>query len=154
MSALSYHTKHCMALAKWASMQRGAVYPLHALVYIPNDGKRTPVSGRILKAMGMTKGVWDYLLAAPSRRVLWSTDEAGVHVGAHGLWIEMKSEDDELSKEQELWGRIVRKQRYATVVCRTWIAARDNILDYLGVPHTPSTTKGQEWLLPSTTSPA
>lgn len=145
MSALSYHTKQCRALAKWARFQENVVPQLRALVYIPNDGKRTPIAGRILKSMGMRKGVWDYLLAAPSHHTLWKAHCGATFVGAHGLWIEMKSEDDKLSDEQQLWERTADVNAYATVVCRTWIAARDNILDYLGVKHTPSTTKGKEW---------
>lgn len=137
MSALSYHTKQCQALARWARMQVNVVPQLLALVYIPMDGKRTPAAGGIMKSMGMRKGVWDYLLAAPCKRF--------GYLGTHGLWIEMKSEDDDLSEEQKLWQRIARNNDYATVVCRTWVAARDNILHYLGVKHTPSTTRGKEW---------
>lgn len=137
MSVLSYHTKQCMALAKWAAMQRTAVPPLRGLVYIPMDGKRTRAAGGILKAQGMRAGVWDYLLAVMRERI----GEPPIA----GLWIEIKSPDDELSKEQQSWKDITNQYGYATVVCRTWIAARDNILDYLGVKHTPSTTKGKEW---------
>lgn len=141
MSALSYHTKQCQGLAEWAAMQVNAVPQLLSLVYIPNDGKRTPAAGGILKSMGMRKGVWDYLLACPS-----GVQPRGHEVWIrHGLWIEIKSEDDDLTKEQAFWQRIAKDNGYATVVCFTWIAARDNILDYLAVKHSPSTTKGKEW---------
>lgn len=141
MSALSYHTKQCKALARWARMQWNVVPQLRALIYIPMDGKRSPAAGAILKAQGMRAGVWDYLLGAPS-----GVQPRGFETRMrHGLWIEIKSEDDELSPEQKLWGEIERGLGYATVVCRTWVGARDNLLDYLAVKHTPSTTKGKEW---------
>lgn len=142
MSDLSYHTQQCIALAKWAAMQRNAIPALYALVYIPNDGKRTKAAGGILKAMGMRAGVWDYLLASPSKHTRYSSGEI---VRPHGLWIEMKSEDDDLSDEQQLWHKIALDNGYATVICRTWVAARDNILDYLGEKYSPSTPKGVQW---------
>lgn len=145
MSALSYHTKQCQALAKWAGMQRNSIPALYALVYIPNDGKRTPAAGGILKSMGMRAGVFDYLLAAPSRSACYPLRHVNGSGPAHGLWIEMKSEDDDLSEEQRLWNRIANDNGYATVMVRTWIAARDNILDYLGEKYTPSTKEGQAW---------
>ena len=46
--------------------------------HIPNEGKRSPHMGALLKRMGMRPGVSDVFVAYPSN-------------GKHGLWLELKA---------------------------------------------------------------
>ena len=46
-------------------------------LFIPNDGKRSPVLGAIYKRMGLRPGTSDIFIAIPNK----------TH---HGLWIELK----------------------------------------------------------------
>lgn len=110
-----------IALFDWAKMMRGK-YPEIALMHhIPNEGKRTVVTGAKLKAMGMKKGVPDIFLPVPRGKY-------------HGLYIELKREiGGKLSEEQYQWLKDLDKQGYAVTLCHGWRKAAVEIETYLKI---------------------
>ena len=74
------------------------------IVHIPNEGKRSVVTGAQLKAMGMQRGFPD--LFVPLARM-----------GYHGLFIEMKAGRGRLSEHQREWLRRLNEYGYAVAVC-------------------------------------
>lgn len=121
------------ALFRWAEGLE-PIYPqLMMLFAIPNGagvnhqrnrhGQRFSLEGAKLKREGMKQGVPDVFLAAPFGK--W-----------HGLFIEMKRVKKSLSKvtpEQLGWKTALEGMGYRVEICYGWEAARDVILDYLGV---------------------
>ncbi len=113
---------HQAALFCWAASSGLAVLEwLHA---IPNGGERNPIVAGNLKAEGVRSGVWDVSLPCPCGRYA-------------GLYIEMKKpgrqkeKDGGLSDKQVEFGQWVRLHHHMTVVCYTWIEARNAIEEYL-----------------------
>jgi hypothetical protein len=119
---------------QWARMQVCVHRELSLLVHITNEGKRSPAAAGIAKAMGLTKGVWDYLLPV-MRLVRYPTPISRAARPVGGLWIEMKKPKGKLTDEQKWWGDEMVKQGYATVVCYDWPQARAAILSYLRGNH-------------------
>ena len=74
------------------------------IVHIPNEGKRSVVTGAQLKAMGMQRGFPD--LFVPLARM-----------GYHGLFIEMKYGKGKLSDPQREWLSRLNNEGYAVCVC-------------------------------------
>lgn len=87
-------------------------------VHIPNEGKRSEISGAILKREGLRKGFPDLFFPIPSR-------------GYHGLFIEMKSRSGKVSAEQDEWLKILSENGYAVRVCYSADAAIETITKYL-----------------------
>lgn len=75
------------------------------ILHFPNEGKRTTSYGKMLKSMGMRKGVVDLFIAIPRR-------------GYGGAWIELKSADGVLSAEQKEFLDDMKEQNFYTHV--TW----------------------------------
>lgn len=72
-------------------------------VHTPNEGKRNPVTGNILKRMGMKKGFPDLFIYEP--------------VGCyHGLAIEMKSKKGRPTDEQKKWIARLNERGYAAYI--------------------------------------
>lgn len=90
------------------------------LFAIPNGGSRDAREGANLKASGVKAGVWD--LQLPIAR----------H-GFHGLWIEMKYGDNDLSEKQTEWGNRMLLAGWKVVVAWTAYDAEKAIADYLGI---------------------
>lgn len=112
--------KEQMTLIKWT--QQPAIrkaYPcLKLLFHIPNERKCSPQQGKILKLMGVKKGVPDLFLPVP--------------IGKYsGLWIEMKTENGKPLEEQMWWQTELTKQGYMAVICYGWIMASRTITDYM-----------------------
>ncbi len=87
-------------------MHRIKLHPLlsKVIIHIPNEGKRSPRYGKLLKDMGMRKGVFDLLIT----------------MGRHdyiGAWIELKSKHGKLTEEQMVFQNDMRAQNYFTAVC-------------------------------------
>jgi hypothetical protein len=74
----------CMAYARWAD---SLGLPLF---HIPNEGKRSLHFGRMLKLMGLRKGVPDFFL--PVMKKMYG-----------GLFLEMKRKKDYSKSEKEKW---------------------------------------------------
>lgn len=73
-----------LAVMEWVRLHpKLSPYVLH----IPNESKRSPRYGKLLKDMGMRKGVSDLFIALPRN-------------GYHGAWIEIKSDIGKVSPEQ------------------------------------------------------
>lgn len=75
------------------------------IIHFPNEGKRSIHYGKMLKSLGMRKGVVDLFIAVPKR-------------GYGGAWIELKSENGKLKPEQEAFLRDMKQQNFYTRV--TW----------------------------------
>ena len=89
--------------SKWKACE----YPeLRLLFHIPNGGCRTRTEGAILSAMGVKKGIPDLFL--PCAAGEW-----------HGLFIEMKTADGQMSGCQCEMFSALRAAGYAGEVCRS-----------------------------------
>lgn len=86
--------------------------------HFANERRCTPQEGRLLKRMGVKKGVADFFLALPMD-------------GKAGLWIELKVGTNKPSKEQEAF--LKRKASRGYEVACVWgtEAAREIIKAYL-----------------------
>lgn len=73
------------------------------IIHIPNEGKRSPRYGKILKDMGMRAGVSDLFIAMARH-------------GFNGAWIELKSKTGRLTKEQTEFLEDMKAQNYYTSV--------------------------------------
>lgn len=84
-----------------AVMQYVRNYPNIAkyVLHIPNESKRTPAYGGLLRAMGMRKGVSDLFIALPRK----------TH---HGAWIELKTTHGKPSKEQLSFLQDMARENY------------------------------------------
>lgn len=89
------------------------------LFAIPNGGKRSLRTAARLKKEGVTAGIPDIFLAAPSG-------------GRHGLFIELKRKDrGKVSTFQKASMAALEAAGYACVVAYGWEAAKQAIQDYL-----------------------
>lgn len=86
---------------------------------IPNEGKRSPVLGRLFKRMGMRAGTPDIFIPYPTK----------IH---HGLFIELKYGKNKPSPAQIKFIELLNQQGYLAVVCWGADAAIDVIVKYLG----------------------
>ena len=111
--------KHQAALCQWWGLQchRFGI-PENLLFAVPNGGARNVVTGAILKAEGVRRGIPDLFLAVPKDNY-------------HGLFIEMKTERGHLSKDQKEMIDILQKKGYDCVVCHGYEKAVAAILRYL-----------------------
>lgn len=106
-------------LFNWAESMCLIFPELQLMYHVPNEGKRSRITGSILRAMGLRKGVPDIVLPVPRG-------------GYHGLYVELKrKEGGKASKEQLWWLEQLDKQGYAVTICRGWVQASQNIIAYL-----------------------
>lgn len=114
------------ALIEWADMQPLARYTFKAgkvgdyLFAIPNGGARSAVTGSILKAEGVRKGICDLCFCLPNKKF-------------HGLFIEMKAQTKQarLSDAQKVWINRLNEVGYLAQVCYGFLEAKQTIEDYL-----------------------
>ena len=71
------------------------------------------------RQMGCRKGVPDLMLPIPSQ-------------GYHGLFLELKSKNGRLSKEQKAWINALNKFGYKAVVCKGFDEAKLELESYIG----------------------
>lgn len=95
------------------------------LFAIPNGGYRHKITAAILKREGAMAGVSDLFLAIPT----YSKLEPRLTI-YHGMFIEMKDEDGELSQYQKEFIAIMRED-YMCVVCNSFDSFKKEIEDYL-----------------------
>lgn len=86
--------------------------------HFANERRCTPQEGRMLKRMGVKRGVYDFLLAIPLN-------------GKAGLWIELKVGKNKPTKEQMEFGERKRQRGYDAVVVWGAEGAREAIKAYL-----------------------
>lgn len=85
---------------------------------IPNEARRSPVLGRLLKRMGLRSGVPDIFIPYPTKK-------------HHGLFIELKYGKNKATPAQsEFIGRLLQ-QGYEAKVCWGADAAIDAVIEYL-----------------------
>lgn len=111
-----------IALMNWVNLQ-----PLirDFFLHIPNEGPRSMRYGRILRLMGLRRGVSDYFLAYP----------VAPH---HGLWLELKrTKGGVVNESQMLWAGRMQGVGYAAVIVYGWEEAKNAITGYL---------KGEKWI--------
>ena len=78
---------HLMQWCTWAQSK----YPeLEAIYHVPNEGKRSAVTGGKLRQMGLRSGVPDICLPVPSGEYI-------------GLYIELKKVGGRLTDNQAVW---------------------------------------------------
>lgn len=89
------------------------------LYHIPNEGKRSRVTGARLVAEGLKRGVPDICLPV-------------ARGGCHGLYIELKRErSGRPTAEQTEWMDALMRQGYAVSLCHGWERAAGVIEEYL-----------------------
>jgi fructose/tagatose bisphosphate aldolase len=86
--------------------------------HFANERKCSMQQGRLLKRMGVKKGVADFFLALAIG-------------GFHGLWIELKTEKGKLTPEQLEFLMRKRQRGYSARVAHGSDEAKEAILDYL-----------------------
>lgn len=108
---------------------------LHA---IPNGGKRSAATGARLKAEGVKPGVLDLFLPVPVV-ILDKRYTCGISATSKllfatkcGLYIEVKTENGRLTKEQRKFINHCKSNGYAYTVVRSAQEGVDAILEYLG----------------------
>lgn len=126
-----------MALIQWADTCAQVRPELAQLRHIPNGGARDVRTGARLKAEGVRRGTWDYVLPVVVRERGMLTGDELPMIRWPGLWIELKVASERthkhggLSDAQLEFGRFLAAQGYATVVAYDWIEAREAIEAYL-----------------------
>lgn len=88
------------------------------LFVIPNEGLRNPITGALLKRMGMVKGIPDYFFFYPLG-------------GYHGLFIEFKYGNKKQTKEQKQFFEKAQDIGYKCIVVYSAKEAIDAIKEYL-----------------------
>jgi len=105
-------------LFKWAKLASARHPELALLFAIPNGGARDLITGAMLKAEGVKRGVPDLFLPTA----------AGPF---HGLFLEMKTASGRLSHEQHQWQHGLIEQGYACVTAHSLEQAIDTLTHYL-----------------------
>lgn len=92
--------------------------------HFANERKCTVMEGRLLKRMGVTKGVADIFVGIPQN-------------GFHGLWIELKVGKGKVSREQKAFLENKVKRGYYAVAVWGEEGAKDLFLKYFGLEKPP-----------------
>lgn len=103
---------------EWAEWKKNKYPCLKLMYHTPNEGKRAPATGANLKRIGMKPGVPDICLPV-------------ARGGYHALYIELKTEDGSLSKEQKDYLHALDLEGNCTYVCRSAIDAIKRIELYI-----------------------
>lgn len=107
------------ALFVWARLQAAAYPELDLMYHIPNEGKRSRVTGQRMRAEGLKTGVPDICL--PCARGAY-----------HGLYIELKRrKGGTVSANQKEWLEALNRAGYSAVVCKGFDEAVNAIMEYL-----------------------
>lgn len=108
-----------VTLFRWACMSAGMYPELRLMFHIPNEGHRSYVTGRRMRAEGLRKGVPDICLPVARR-------------GHNALFIEMKrTRHSRTSDEQREWIDELNRAGNLAVICKGFEEARNTIIDYL-----------------------
>ena len=111
------------ALFRWASYAQTQYEELKLMYHVPNEGKRSAVTGARMKQAGLKPGVPDVCLPT-------------AHGGYVGLYIEMKVKPNKPTENQKQWLRALREAGHFTAICYTWEEAKNLIEEYLSLPLT------------------
>lgn len=106
---------HLMQWCTWAQSK----YPeLEAIYHVPNEGKRSAVTGGKLRQMGLRSGVPDICLPVPSGEYI-------------GLYIELKKVGGRLTDNQAAWLEMLERYGHCVAVCYGAEEAETVITAYL-----------------------
>lgn len=107
------------ALFEWAEVASGRYPELRMLHSIPNGGRRDGRTAAVLQRTGVKPGVPDICLPVPK--------------GGYGaLYIELKRvKGGVVSAKQKVWLDRLKSYGNKAIVCRGWIAAKNEIEKYL-----------------------
>jgi hypothetical protein len=105
-------------LFQWAGLNASRYPGLGLLFAIPNGGHRNPIVAKKLKSEGVRRGIPD--LCLPVARG-----------GFHGLFIELKVENNPATLEQKQWIEALRQEGYAAFIVRGWESAAEHLKDYI-----------------------
>ncbi len=105
-------------LFRWAAFAENIYPELKLMYHVPNEGKRSIVTGSRLKQAGLKSGVPDIVLPVAKGEYI-------------GLYIELKYGKNKLTENQKYWLKELRSQRHLTAVCYGWEQARELIESYL-----------------------
>lgn len=104
----------------WAAFYAKDFTELALLHHIPNGGSRNKLEAANLKRQGVKAGVPDLCLPVARN-------------GKHGLYVEMKWENNKTTDKQDWWLEQLHRQGYETSVCWSADAAIDIIAAYLDI---------------------
>lgn len=112
-------------LFQWAEFAASKYEELKLMYHVPNEGKRSQLTGARLRQAGLKSGVPDVCLPT-------------AHGGYIGLYIEMKVRPNKPTENQKHWLRALRDAGHLTAVCYTWEEAKNLIEEYIRLPLTLS----------------
>lgn len=107
-----------ISLFRWAAFAENKYPELKLMYHVPNEGKRSAVTGSRLKQAGLKPGVPDIVLPV-------------ARGGYIGLYIELKYGKNKATENQKTWLRDLREQYHLTAVCYGWEQAKELIENYL-----------------------
>ena len=112
-----------IALFRWAEFAVNQHPELKLMYHIPNEGKRSKITGARLKAAGLKSGVPDICLPV-------------ARGGYIGLYIEMKAGKNKPTDNQKKWLDALTREENFTAVCSGWEQAKEVIEKYLSMERT------------------
>lgn len=125
---MQHHEENAqIAFFDWVDLQTYGrdLTPLHEFCFAnPNGGNRDTLEAKRLKAQGVLAGVSDIFLMIAKQ-------------GYHGLWIEMKHGDNELSDKQKIFKKNAVRAGYQHVTCYSVDDAIEEVTLYLTTGETP-----------------
>lgn len=95
--------------------------PLRYMFAVPNGGFRHKKTAIYLAEEGVKSGVPDIFLPYPMQ-------------GFHGLFIEMKYGRNKTTENQDDYIAYLKRAGYCVEICYSFEAAKEIILEYLGLP--------------------
>lgn len=117
-SLLSSEENEQIMLFQWAAVAKNTFPELELMYHVPNEGKRSAVTGSRFKQMGLRPGVPDIILPV-------------ARGGYIGLAVEMKYGKNTLTDNQRKWLGMLAGAGHKTAVCYSFDEAKKTIVDYL-----------------------
>ena len=97
----------------------------------PNGSNKSKMQRYVMSITGLRSGVPDVHLPIFSRIYYEATN---ISIEYTGLYIEFKSKKGVLSPNQKIWMQRLRDVNHMVEVCKSWQAAANLVIDYLGLP--------------------
>ena len=114
----SIESDNQIALFKWLKLNESKHPAIKWIFHPPNGQKRDIRVAKRLKDEGVKAGIHDICIPYASQ-------------GKNGMFIEMKAPKGRLTDRQKEFKQYLEKNNYKSVVCYSWIEARDEIIEYL-----------------------
>lgn len=105
----------------WLKLHQNRFPELRFCFAVPNGGFRFKATAAAMKRTGTKSGVPDVFLPVARN-------------GFHGLWIEFKTATGGLSDTQKMFTTFLAHQNYKVLICRSWTAGANAVIDYLNLP--------------------